>query len=406
MTASRRGGLPAPSCRIYRQGARALAQTLTPETILRERYKIIELVGRGGMGATYRAEDLRLQGRFCAVKEALPDPGAASDELAQSREQFYQEASTLARLDHPNLPKVSDYFSEDDRDYLVMDFVPGQDLKEKLTTALSQGHPLTERQVLAWADQLCDALAYMHTQDPSVLHRDIKPSNIKITPAGRVKLVDFGLVKTLSPDDQRTITVVQGRGTVQYIPLEQYGGDTGHTDVRSDIYSLGATLYHLLTGQPPLDAKQRFLKPRSMRSPRSLNPAVSTQTDQAILWSLAMHPDDRPASVADFRSELLAPGPVSRTVSRLFDQEAPISQFVSANRVLLGFVGALLLAATLVTARPSTIPPVPTSTPIPSATFMPTATHTPTPTAMPTVTATTTPTLIPSPTAPPTGERR
>ena len=385
-----------------------MAQTLTPETILRERYKIIELVGRGGMGATYRAEDLRLQGRFCAVKEALPDPDAASDELAQSREQFYQEASTLARLDHPNLPKVSDYFSEVDRDYLVMDFVPGQDLKDKLTTALRQGHPLTERLVLAWADQLCDALSYMHTQDPPVLHRDIKPSNIKITPAGRVKLVDFGLVKTLSPDDQRTVTVVQGRGTVQYIPLEQYGGDTGHTDVRSDIYSLGATLYHLLTGQPPLDAKQRFLKPRSMRSPRSLAPAVSSQTDQAILWSLAMHPDERPDTVAEFRSALLAPGAVSRTVSRLFDQEAPVSRFVSANRVLLGIVGAMLLAASLVTARPSTIPPppTPTATHTPTPTFTPTATRTPTPTFTPTPTATAMSTMTPSPTATPFREER
>lgn len=385
-----------------------MAQTLTPETILRERYKIIELVGRGGMGATYRAEDLRLQGRFCAVKEALPDPDAASDELAQSREQFYQEASTLARLDHPNLPKVSDYFSEGDRDYLVMDFVPGQDLKDKLTTALRQGYPLTERLVLAWADQLCDALSYMHSQDSPVLHRDIKPSNIKITPAGRVKLVDFGLVKTLSPDDQRTVTVVQGRGTVQYIPLEQYGGDTGHTDVRSDIYSLGATLYHLLTGQPPLDAKQRFLKPRSMRSPRSLAPAVSSQTDQAILWSLAMHPDERPDTVAEFRSALLAPGAVSRTVSRLFDQEAPVSRFVSANRVLLGIVGAMLLAASLVTARPSTIPPppTPTATHTPTPTFTPTATRTPTPTFTPTPTATATSTMTPSPTATPFREER
>jgi serine/threonine-protein kinase len=383
-----------------------LAQALTPETILRERYKIIELVGRGGMGATYRAEDLRLQGRFCAVKEALPDPDATPDELAQSREQFYQEASTLARLDHPNLPKVSDYFSEDDRDYLVMDFVPGQDLKEMLTTALSEGNPLPERQVLAWADQLCDALSYMHTQDPALLHRDIKPSNIKITPAGRVKLVDFGLVKTLSPDDQRTITVVQARGTVQYIPLEQYGGDTGHTDVRSDIYSLGATLYHLLTGQPPLDAKRRFLKPKSMRSPRSLNPAVASQTDQAILWSLAMHPDERPASIAEFRFALLAPGPVSRTVSRLFDQEASVARFVSANRVLLGLVGAMLLVASLVTARPSTIPPLPTLTPTPTATFTPTATYTPTPTFTPSPTATPTPTMTPTLTATPFGRER
>jgi serine/threonine protein kinase len=383
-----------------------LAQTLTPDTILRERYRIVELVGRGGMGATYRAEDLRLQGRYCAVKEALPDPDASSEELKQSRDQFYQEASTLARLDHPNLPKVSDYFSEDNRDYLVMDFVPGQDLKEMLTTALREGHPLPERQVLAWADQLCDALSYMHTQEPPVLHRDIKPSNIKITPAGRVKLVDFGLVKTLSPDDQRTITVVQGRGTVQYIPLEQYGGDTGHTDVRSDIYSLGATLYHLLTGQPPLDAKQRFLKPKSMKSPRSLNPAVSAQTDQAILWSLAMHPDERPASIDEFRSALMAPGAVSRTLSRLLDEEAPVSRFVSANRVLLGILIAMLLFASLVTARPSMVPPPPTDTPTPTATLAPTATHTPTATLTPTATPTSSPTMTPTLTATPFGYER
>jgi serine/threonine protein kinase len=383
-----------------------LAQTLTPDTILRERYRIVELVGRGGMGATYRAEDLRLQGRYCAVKEALPDPDASSEELAQSREQFYQEASTLARLDHPNLPKVSDYFSEDNRDYLVMDFVPGQDLKEMLTAALREGHPLPERQVLAWADQLCDALSYMHTQDPPVLHRDIKPSNIKITPAGRVKLVDFGLVKTLSPDDQRTITVVQGRGTVQYIPLEQYGGDTGHTDVRSDIYSLGATLYHLLAGQPPLDAKQRFLKPKSMKSLRSLNPAVSPQTDQAILWCLAMHPDERPASIDEFRSALMAPSAVNRTISRLLDEEAPVSRFVSANRVLLGILIAMLLFASLVTARPSMIPPAPTEPATPTATLVPTGTHTPTPTLTPTATATASPTLTPTLTVTPFGYER
>lgn len=356
------------------------------------------------MGATYRAEDLRLQGRFCAVKEALPDPDASPDELRQSREQFYQEASTLARLDHPNLPKVSDYFSEADRDYLVMDFVPGQDLKEMLAGALREGHSLPERTVLSWTDQLCDALSYMHTQDPPVLHRDIKPSNIKVTPAGNVKLVDFGLVKVLAPDDQRTITVVQGRGTVQYIPLEQYGGDTGHTDVRSDIYSLGATLYHLLTGQPPLDAKQRFLKPKLLASPRTLNPAISPQTEQAILWSLAMHPDDRPPSVAELQAQLLAPTPLNRTVSRLFAHEQSFAQFVRANRALLVAIAALLLAAALATSHPSEIPPPPTVT----ATPTPTATLTPAPTATPTRRATTTPrpTVYPTPTITPRSRGR
>ncbi len=376
-----------------------MTRTLAPETILRERYKIVELVGRGGMGATYRAEDLRLQGRYCAVKEALPDPDATPNELKQSREQFYQEASTLARLDHPNLPKVSDYFSEDNRDYLVMDFVPGQDLKEMLASALRQGHPLPERQVLAWADQLCAALEYMHSQDPPVLHRDIKPGNIKITPSGNVKLVDFGLVKVMVPDEERTITVVQGRGTVQYIPLEQYGGDTGHTDARSDIYSFGATLYHLLTGEPPLDAKQRFLKPRSLATPRSLNPNISPQTEQAILWCLAMHPDERPADIGELRAELLAPGPISRAVARLFDQERPMAEFVRTNRGLLAFIGALMLAAAFITARPLELPPPPTPTPTPTM-VMPTAkpTRTARPTGTPTPTATPTPTSTPRPT--------
>lgn len=340
-----------------------MPRTLPPGTILRDRYKILEMVGRGGMGATYRADDLRLKGRTCAVKEAIPDPDVSAEELRQSREQFYHEASTLARLDHPNLPKVSDYFSEDERDYLVMDYVPGQDLKEILTAALREGHPLAERQVLSWADQLCDALDYLHTQDPPVLHRDIKPSNIKITPAGNVKLVDFGLVKLLAPDDQRTVTVVQGRGTVQYIPLEQYGGDTGHTDARSDIYSLGATLYHLLTGQPPLDAKQRFLKPESLPTPRSLNAAITPQTERAILWCLAMHPDERPASIAQFQAQLLAPSAAGRMVTQFFKLEEPVAQFLRANGGLLALIAALLLAATLITARPTYFPPAPTAVP-------------------------------------------
>ncbi len=373
-----------------------MARTLSPGTVLRERYKIIELVGRGGMGATYKAEDLRLKGRFCAVKEAIPDPDATPEELKQSREQFYQEASTLARLDHPNLPKVSDYFSEDDRDYLVMDFVPGQDLKEMLANALRDGHPLPERQVLAWAEQLCNALEYMHSQDPPVLHRDIKPGNIKITPAGTVKLVDFGLVKLLSPDDKRTITVVQGRGTVQYTPLEQYGGDSGHTDARSDIYSLGATLYHVLTGQPPLDAKQRFLNPKALASPRSLNQAISPQTEQAILWCLAMHPDDRPANIAELRAALLAPGPISRAMARIFDQERPLIRFVHNNRGLLAVIGTLLLFATLITARPSPLPVPPTLTPTATVT-MPMITSSPT--SQPTLVPSPTPTVTPRPPA-------
>lgn len=303
-----------------------MSQILQIGSVLRERYQIVDLVGQGGMGAVYKAEDLRLRGRICAVKEVLPELISGPGMEDQAHEQFYREASVLARLDHPNLPKVSDFFQQDGREYLVMDFVPGQDLRQLVEEARRRDTFLPEANVLAWAEQLCDALSYLHTQDPPVLHRDIKPSNIKLTPRGMVKLVDFGLVKLLQPDESRTVTVVQGRGTVAYTPLEQYGGDTGHTDVRSDIYSLGATLYHLLTGQPPADAKQRFLKPGSLIPPRDINPRISPRTEKAILAAIAQHPDDRPASVEEFRKLLFAadtpqvqtPAPASETAASLW----------------------------------------------------------------------------------------
>jgi len=284
-----------------------MSQILPTGTVLRDRYEIIDLVGHGGMGAVYKADDLRLHGRTCAVKEILPELIGAPDAGVQAHEQFYREASTLARLDHASLPKVSDFFDQDGREYLVMDFVPGEDLRQLVEDARRRDAFLDEQTVLGWGAQLCDALHYLHTQDPPVLHRDIKPANIKLTPRGVVKLVDFGLVKLLQPDESRTVTVVQGRGTVAYTPLEQYGGDTGHTDARSDIFSLGATLYHLLTGQPPADAKQRFLRPGSLIPPRDINARISQQTERAVLKAMSQHPDDRPGSALDFRELLMAP---------------------------------------------------------------------------------------------------
>jgi serine/threonine-protein kinase len=310
------------------------------------------------MGAVYKAEDLRLRGRVCAVKEVLPELIGAPGMDEQAHEQFYREASTLARLDHPNLPKVSDYFSQDSREYLVMDFVPGRDLRQIVDDARRQETFLVEGTVLAWAVQLCDALAYLHTQEPPVLHRDIKPSNIKLTPRGVVKLVDFGLVKLLQPDESRTVTVVQGRGTVAYTPLEQYGGDTGHTDVRSDIYALGATLYHLLAGQAPADAKQRFLKPGSLIPLRDINSRISIQTERAILAAMAQHPDDRPATVDAFRSLLSAAPvavPVAETPPVVEERGLWMTALRSHPRLLLA---AFLLTtmALLVTLRPPLLP--------------------------------------------------
>ncbi len=281
-----------------------MARLLDPQTILKKRYKIASPIGQGGMGAVYQAEDTLLTGRVCAIKEIAPDPDIEKTMLTQLQEQFRQEASVLARLDHPNLPKVSDYFTQKSREYLVMDFVPGHDLREVVNETLNQESFLEESQVIDWADQLCDALNYLHSQTPPILHRDIKPSNIKLTPSGLLKLVDFGLVKILTSDEARTITVVQGQGTAAYTPLEQYGGDDTHTDTRSDIYALGATLYHLLTGRSPVTARERFLRPEALISPRHINPHISPGVEKAILGALALHPAQRPADIATFQKRL------------------------------------------------------------------------------------------------------
>lgn len=272
--------------------------------ILRGRYRINRIIGQGGMGSIYLADDLRLQGRLCALKEVEHDRSLPPDMLKQAREQFLREATVLARLDHPNLPKVSDFFSIGGRDYLAMDFVPGKDLRTLMNEARQRGTYLPERDVLNWANQLADALVYLHSQTPPILHRDIKPSNLKVTPSGLLKLVDFGLVKILA-SDELTVTVLQGRGTALYIPLEQYGGDSGHTDARSDIYSFGATLYHLLTGQPPIEARERFLHPDVLPLPRQYNPNISQRTERALMWAMNLHPDERPQDIESFRQALL-----------------------------------------------------------------------------------------------------
>jgi serine/threonine-protein kinase len=275
----------------------------TGET-LRGRYKIRKIIGQGGMGCIYLADDTRLEGRQCALKEVEHDRSLPPDVVKESRDQFMREATVLARLDHPNLPKVSDFFSIGGRDYLVMDYVPGKDLRTLMNEARHAGTYLQESDVLGWASQLADALSYLHGQEPPILHRDIKPGNLKITPSNLLKLVDFGLVKLAAPGEV-TITVLQGRGTALYTPLEQYGGDSGHTDVRSDVYSFGATLYHLLTNQPPADARERFLHADSLIPPRQVNPMISIRSERAILWAMSLHPDERPQNVDSFLQALL-----------------------------------------------------------------------------------------------------
>ena len=272
--------------------------------VLRGRYKIRQRIGQGGMGSIYLADDMRLKGRECALKEVEYDRALPENIRDEARDQFLREATVLARLDHPNLPKVSDFFSNGPRDYLVMDYVPGSDLRTLLLDARRNKTFLKENEILSWADQLASALAFLHSQQPPIVHRDIKPSNLKLMPHGLIKLVDFGLVKILAPEEV-TITIIQGQGTALYTPLEQYGGSDAHTDIRSDIYAFGATLYHLLTNESPADARKRFLQPDSLLPPRQINPAVTPRAERAVLWAMSLHPDERPQTINDFRQALL-----------------------------------------------------------------------------------------------------
>jgi len=328
-----------------------LPQSLRNGEILRDRYTIREQIGQGGTGSIYLAEDTRLQGRLCALKEVEHNQALPTEVFKQAREQFFREASVLARLDHPNLPKVSDFFSEGPRDYLVMDFVPGKDLRERMQEARRNKTFLSEKEVLRWAMQIADALNYLHHQTPPIIHRDIKPSNLKITPSGLIKLVDFGLVKIMAPDEV-TITIIQGQGTAHYTPLEQYGGDDTHTDPHADIFSFGATLYHLLTNEPPTEARKRFLDTRSLIPPRELNPHLSSHVEKAILWAMSLHPDNRPSNVNEFREALLGKmeTPTKPGIDRssfdtprfsIFTAEQ-IAGYTAIGLALIGFITTLL----------------------------------------------------------------
>jgi serine/threonine-protein kinase len=264
---------------------------------LKDRYLIESILGEGGMGTVYRAQDT-LFDRPRAIKELYPDPLADEAKLHASRLQFEQEAQALKKLRHRNLPHVSDYFSVDENDYLVMDYIEGESISE----ILARKQRPTEELVYNWLVQILDALRYCHAE--GVLHRDIKPANIVLTPEGRVMLVDFSLVKIFDPHNPRTATIVRGLGTPQYTPLEQYDASAGHTDERSDIYALGATLYHMLTGHPPQPVSQRILNPDTQPPIQRLNPNVSPWMAKYVQKAMTIQPGDRYQNVNEMRQEL------------------------------------------------------------------------------------------------------
>jgi serine/threonine-protein kinase len=181
-----------------------------------------------------------------------------------------------------------------------------------------------------------------------VLHRDIKPANVKLLEGNRIKLVDFGLVKPLDPADPRTLTTARGIGSLPYTPLEQYAGDTGHTDVRSDVYSLGATLYHLMTGRPPATAQERFLLPNALVRPGQINPGISARIESTILTALALHPEQRPATAEGFL-DLLTGAADPEAVPELGTAPAAWRAGLWDNAGLMALVSLLLLLAILAT---------------------------------------------------------
>ncbi len=274
---------------------------LAPDTLLNGRYLIEAAIGQGGMGAVYKATDQRL-GNPVAVKQMTVGG-------AQLSRAFEREARLLANLRHPALPRVIDHFSEEQGQFLVMEFIAGPDLGAMLG---NQQAPFPITTVLRWADQTLDALEYLHQQSPPVLHRDIKPQNMKVSERNQIILLDFGLAKGSSSEFQTSTSSIHAY-TPQFAPLEQMQG-TG-TDERSDIYSLAATLYHLITDEKPVDALTRAAalvrrQPDPLIEPCRLNPTISAAFNDLLLHALALNVDDRPASATAFRASLrqLRPG--------------------------------------------------------------------------------------------------
>jgi serine/threonine protein kinase len=245
-------------------------------TMLENRYKIITLIKTGGMGAVYKAVDEKLE-NICAIKELLPPVYGKQEEYKQITEWFKREAKILAKLDHPNLPKVSDYFAYKGRYYLIMNFIDGENLE---TILHKEGKPgLQEEKVIEWAKQVLNILKYLHNLQPPVIYRDIKPSNIMLHRDGRAMLIDFGIARIINHDSQIKKTAI---GTSGYAPVEQC---RGNAEPRSDLYALGATIHYLLTGIEPLPFKFDPL--------RKMVPSISVEVEDIVMKSLKDRIDER-----------------------------------------------------------------------------------------------------------------
>ncbi len=399
---------------------------LIPGQVVHGRYRVVALLSaQGGMSTVYEVMDSALNIR-CALKEMVPYPGTPGTVLPQLREQFRQEAQLLAGLRHPNLVRVSDHFEEDGNAYLVMDFVNGKQLDE----IIAEKGRLAEGEVLGWARQVMEGLAYCH--EHGVIHRDVKPQNVMITWQGQAMLVDFGLAKLADPRDPRTRTAMRGLGTPEYAPPEQYDTTEGGTDPRSDIYSLAATLYHALAGEPPPTVSKRVVDPEVLVPLREVRGGISEVTDGVLMKALALQPPQRFQSIAQMYHALFgsplpkegAAGGASTRMGKARSGGSPGSTVMlpwfGTERLKIGrrlgfglaALGLVVLAVIASLAVDGIEPgDDPTATAIPTAlasetpmppTASPTRTATPTPTTAPTATATRRPTATSTPTPSPT----
>ncbi len=263
---------------------------LPPGTVLSGRYRIVEALAAGSMGAVYRAEDMRIGGRPRALKELLQNWGTPRERV-EAETWFQREGETLMSLQHPAIPQIHDTFSEGMRHYLVMDYVEGRSLEQVM---LDEGTPgLPERQVVGWADQVLEVLSYLHGRTDPLIFRDLKPANLMLTPQGQVRLIDFGIARVFTQQSQGTAI-----GTPGYAPPEQY---QGLAEPASDLYALGATMHHLLTGRDP-----RKNRPFDFPPVGTLAPAISPMVASAIDRSLVLDPRGRHGTAADMRRVLHA----------------------------------------------------------------------------------------------------
>lgn len=270
----------------------SLNNTLTgllPNALLKHRYVILAQAGRGGFGAVYQAKDMQLGNRLVAIKEMSLSSIDPKD-LAEATESFNREASLLAHLTHPNLPQIYEQFTEGGRSYLVMDFIEGETLEMHLE---KQGHTtIPVEKTLSIALQLCSVLEYLHTRQPPIVFRDLKPGNIMLTPSGRVYLIDFGIARHFKPGQEKDTMALGSSG---YAPPEQYG--KSQTTTRSDIYSLGATLHQLLTGDDPSETPFHF-------EPLRFTDPLLAGLDTLVMSMLSVVVNDRPESISIVRQEL------------------------------------------------------------------------------------------------------